>query len=346
MKLPALLLFLISLPICAKTYDFSNRFGVGAGGGFIFPIQGNEFDSEIADGEVIWGAHMRYHTTPEDSLQLNYSHYEFEMTDINARIFDLMYLYRFNEGDKLTPVLGIGAGAADMDNIEPFNDSLKFAARARAGFEYALTDDLVATLYADYQYIGKMPHNTEDKADDDEGFPGREVFAVVPQIGITYFFGPDKEIKEDLTTDPASAPAAAPVLVPVVIPVDSSASAEDFKAKEEQEQVTMTLHIHFPEGKSLSDAETIDQLDELGRFLNEHPEKRVEVQGHSDNIEINGKELSQRRADAVKFYLIEKLGIAPERISAYGYGDTLPEAPNSSPEGRAKNRRVIAIISE
>ncbi|HTW90477.1 MAG TPA: OmpA family protein, partial [bacterium] len=51
-------------------------------------------------------------------------------------------------------------------------------------------------------------------------------------------------------------------------------------------------------------------------------------------------ELSQARADAVRQYLITKWGIAPERLTAHGYGDTQPIAPNTTEEGMAKNRRT------
>jgi hypothetical protein len=164
------ILLAILTPAAAKTFDLANRFGVGAQGGHAFPIQGNDFDDFPAD-EVMWGLHARYHLTPADALQLNYSHYEFENTDINAQVYDLLYLNRINEGDKFTPILGLGAGV-----------------------EYALTDDLVVSVYGDNQYVGKMPYNSEDEDDADEGFPGREIFAVMPQGSLTYYFGPDREI--------------------------------------------------------------------------------------------------------------------------------------------------------
>jgi hypothetical protein len=84
-------LFLAALVIpvasWSKTYNFADRLGIGGGGGYTFPIQGNDFD-DFAKDEVMWNGHIRYHFTPEDSLQLNYSHLEFENTDINARVMD------------------------------------------------------------------------------------------------------------------------------------------------------------------------------------------------------------------------------------------------------------------
>ncbi|MEP2669436.1 MAG: OmpA family protein [Cyclobacteriaceae bacterium] len=75
------------------------------------------------------------------------------------------------------------------------------------------------------------------------------------------------------------------------------------------------------------------------------PNMKVEIGGHTD---ANGpdeynQDLSQRRANNVKKYL-ERLGVAPDRISAVGYGESRPVAPNDSAEGRRLNRRTEFII--
>lgn len=73
------------------------------------------------------------------------------------------------------------------------------------------------------------------------------------------------------------------------------------------------------------------------------------VMGHTDNVPIRSKryrsnwELSMYRALAVQKYLIEK-GIAPKRFGVGGYGDTRPQLPNDTKEGRDKNRRVEIIL--
>lgn len=352
---------LFSLTALAKTFDLSERFGIGGGGGYTFPIQQNPFD-EFADDEVMWGLHARYNFTPEDGLIFNYSHYEFENTDINARVMDIMYIHRINPGDKFTPILGIAGGVADMDNIRPYHDGLKFAARARAGFEYALSDDVVASVFGDYQFIGKMPFNTEDEDDDDEGFPGQEVFAVVPQVALTYYFGPDKEIEDKKKKE-----------VPVVTPVpaqmnmslldddkDGIVNSEDIcpgtrpgkmvnkRGCEKDEKISMRLQVLFPKGGSELNSESNPHLNSLAEFMNEHPETRLEIQGHTDNTGSHekNKKISEERANAVKTFLVEEAGIQPSRISAYGYGDKRPVRENTTPEGRAENRRVIGIITQ
>jgi OOP family OmpA-OmpF porin len=78
-----------------------------------------------------------------------------------------------------------------------------------------------------------------------------------------------------------------------------------------------------------------------------NPGLRVEVQGFTDSIgtEEYNQGLSERRANAVKDYLVER-GVNPEKISAKGYGELNPVASNDTKEGRALNRRVEFAATE
>jgi len=82
-------------------------------------------------------------------------------------------------------------------------------------------------------------------------------------------------------------------------------------------------------------------LDRLVEFLNQNPDKRVELEGHTDWIgtERYNQGLSERRAASVKNYLVKK-GINLNRITTRGFGETKPIADNKTRDGRAKNRRV------
>ena len=70
----------------------------------------------------------------------------------------------------------------------------------------------------------------------------------------------------------------------------------------------------------------------------------VTLEGHTDNVGgmAYNQDLSQRRADAVKNYLVEKFGIDSNRIKTVGYGETKPIASNDTEAGRYQNRRVQA----
>lgn len=78
--------------------------------------------------------------------------------------------------------------------------------------------------------------------------------------------------------------------------------------------------------------------------MKKYPEANGVIEGHTDNVGgyDDNMKLSERRAHSVRNYLIEKFGIAPERLSAKGYGYTKPVADNGTVEGRQKNRRIEA----
>ncbi len=86
-------------------------------------------------------------------------------------------------------------------------------------------------------------------------------------------------------------------------------------------------------------------LRQFSRFLDENPSITIAIQGHTDN-EGNAEknlDLSQRRADGVKDYLIS-LGTKASRLEAIGYGQTQPKVPNTSAANKAQNRRTEFVI--
>jgi len=102
--------------------------------------------------------------------------------------------------------------------------------------------------------------------------------------------------------------------------------------------------VNFETASATLTAGAKEVLDKVQRTLVEYPQMVLEVRGYTDNL--GGKaanvKLSQRRADAVKAYLTGK-GIAATRIQTKGFGPDNPVAPNTTPEGRLKNRRIEFI---
>jgi outer membrane protein OmpA-like peptidoglycan-associated protein len=90
------------------------------------------------------------------------------------------------------------------------------------------------------------------------------------------------------------------------------------------------------------------ELEKLLAFLKQNSRLKTELGGHTDDrgTEAYNLKLSLQRAEAVRNWLVER-GIAPDRISARGYGLHKPLAPNTTDEGRALNRRTeLKIIGE
>lgn len=94
-----------------------------------------------------------------------------------------------------------------------------------------------------------------------------------------------------------------------------------------------------------------DVLDEIIRIAAKYPYYRVNIRGHTDNLEIRSEkfpsnwELSAARATAVLRYFINQ-NIKPERLTATGFADTVPVATNKTERGRALNRRVEFVLEK
>jgi outer membrane protein OmpA-like peptidoglycan-associated protein len=118
--------------------------------------------------------------------------------------------------------------------------------------------------------------------------------------------------------------------------------------KEEQEVINKVFkNLEFETGKAVIRPGSFASLDELTNLLKKKITFKLLIDGHTDNVGAKAfnQKLSQGRADAVKKYLTDK-GIDASRITAKGYGMTKPVAPNTTPEGRQKNRRVEFTIME
>lgn len=102
--------------------------------------------------------------------------------------------------------------------------------------------------------------------------------------------------------------------------------------------------VLFASGEATIDPESFPRLDRVVEYMTHRPNVRIIIAGHTDNVgnPRRNQQLSERRAQAVRTYLIEH-GIDGDRLEAVGFGDTQPVAPNDTEEGRAQNRRIEAV---
>ncbi|WP_251978027.1 OmpA family protein [Salinicola avicenniae] len=107
----------------------------------------------------------------------------------------------------------------------------------------------------------------------------------------------------------------------------------------QEDLVLRDVNFEFDSATLTSTAESI--LDDISEKLNANDTLRIRLEGHTDSVgpAAYNKELSQRRADSVKDYLVEK-GFNADNITTIGYGEEQPVASNETAEGRAENRRV------
>lgn len=107
------------------------------------------------------------------------------------------------------------------------------------------------------------------------------------------------------------------------------------------EQRFVLKGVTFESGSAALTPDSYPVLDEAVRSLMAYPEVRIEIRGYTDSSgkASSNMALSQRRADAVKQYMVNA-GVDPQRMIAKGYGEENPIATNSTPAGRAENRRI------
>lgn len=111
-------------------------------------------------------------------------------------------------------------------------------------------------------------------------------------------------------------------------------------------QLTLNGSILFDSGSVELKEKALPVLDKVGVILERYASSVIEIEGHTDNVPMSGAkysnndELSSGRALSVFNYLIENTTLDPAMVKHAGRGEYMPIADNSTPEGRAKNRRV------
>lgn len=136
--------------------------------------------------------------------------------------------------------------------------------------------------------------------------------------------------------------------------IDSGTFKDSLSVTIEEKGVVITLanDILFDSGKSEIREDMIKHLDSIVSFLKK-VDNKIEIGGYTDNVPVHNIlyksnwQLSAQRAANVAQYLAEQYGIAPERLTAIGYGENNPVDTNDTEAGRAKNRRIsITILFE
>ena len=113
-------------------------------------------------------------------------------------------------------------------------------------------------------------------------------------------------------------------------------------------EIEINNSILYPSGSAQLSESAVPVLDKLAEILNRYPNP-LQVEGFTDNVPIKNErfpsnwELSAARAASV-VRLFQRDGVEPGRMAAIGYGEYRPVAPNATPEGRTRNRRVAIVV--
>ncbi|MEN6623200.1 MAG: OmpA family protein [Smithella sp.] len=236
-------------------------------------------------------------------------------------------LYHFMPEKRLVPFLAVGAGGTHYSQPDGIESNNKFTLDYGAGLKFFLTDWLA--LRADVRHV--LPLN--DRYNN-----------LLYTFGINFAFGGAKKVAETVQEQPAQqAPPPPP-------PVEKPAPKEEMKPEAQAEPEILekgrtTLNVQFDTGKAIIKKSSYKDIDKLVDVMKNYPDLNVTIEGHTDNVgkAAGNKKLSQKRADAVKAYMV-KQGIDTKRVTAKGYGSEKPIASNATKAGKAKNRRVEAAV--
>lgn len=135
-------------------------------------------------------------------------------------------------------------------------------------------------------------------------------------------------------------------IIEEILEEESLAAQVDVDFTSQYVSLTLNGAILFDSGSAVLKEDALPVLDKIGMILKKYGKSIIEIEGHTDNVPINtaqfksNNELSSARALSVFEYLVETAGLDPAMVKHSGRGEYVPIADNSTPEGRAQNRRV------
>lgn len=260
-------------------------------------------------------------------------------------------------------VLGLGAVQWDLQNND--KDSPDYGASVHGqrtnatvlvgiGAEWFFADSWAVDARAQNAFLLDQKLDNTGYGDDANSmmFQGR--------VGVSFYFGGKKdEEKPPLQSYPVvlspavereqpsrdTAPSEVVTLEPPAPPApveESPVKAPEAEVIPDQVDAALVLQgVNFEFNKDELTSEARTSLDNVTKKLQDLPEVRVRIVGYTDNTgtERYNVNLSVRRAESVKRYLVEK-GISASRLETAGRGDREPIATNETEEGRAQNRRI------
>ncbi len=125
---------------------------------------------------------------------------------------------------------------------------------------------------------------------------------------------------------------------------DDNLTVSSFKDGEEYEPFVMKT-LHFDHNSDRIRSESFFDLERLAKMLQQHPNRKLSIEGHTDSVgsDSDNLDLSKRRANSVREFLISK-GVNSSKLASEGFGETKPKATNATEMGRQLNRRVEFVV--
>lgn len=328
--LSAVVATLISSGVLADNHKFEVQVGVG-----------RDFFEESRDDATVGSLGFGYVVNKNWTLEAVASGFNTEESntgvDIDGRQYRLDALYNIDTTSLWRPYVAFGVGDQSL-KAKGFKNDRDTLVNLGAGLKHSLGGNW--EFRSDIRAFNSLD---------------REYTDLAVNAGISYLFGAEP-VK-------AAAPVvAAPAPKPEVDTdgdgvFDSKDQCPDTPKQykvdavgcpmELTETVAVKLAVKFDTAKSIVKDEYVDDIGNLAKFMNQYANTVVTVEGHTDSqgADAYNEKLSQQRAEAVKQVLVTKFGIAADRVTAKGFGESKPVADNATAAGREENRRVVGAVS-
>jgi OOP family OmpA-OmpF porin len=333
--------------------DATGRIAIGGGGGWADLLARKE-NKRSTHGEVFGSAWIRLGLSKKNELIFNYDSIPFKVKNDSSasqnriRPITVGVWHSLWTVKEWTPVFTLGVGGADLQWIDASGEKghSAFATQGGVGLEY------FPSRWVSLGTLARL-HYAVNSSNGDR----TEVTAYTLGLMANVFWG---------GSEPIPIPKSISEEEPVVVlpPPDLDSDGDGVLDSMDRcprtavgqlvddngcpvEKVFVSLNVKFATGKVDVDSEDDTQFKKVAEFMKVHPETKIVIEGYTDGMGLPAKNkiLSERRADSVRNVLVTKYHVAQERITTKGYGMAHPIASNTTPEGRAANRRVVAVIS-
>jgi OOP family OmpA-OmpF porin len=267
--------------------------------------------------------------------------------------YSLDALVVFGRENAVSPYITFGGGYIEND----MNTNGEFGPLAQAGF--GLLMDLGEN--SSRTFVFQIRPEVKYRHDWADGPTGDSHGDLLVNLGFSFTFGPSNEPPPPVmqAPPPAAPPPPTPAPSPpadtdgdgVMDPGDRCPGTPRGMAVDTagcpRGGPVVLRGVEFATNSATLSPSSLPILDDVAADLKEHPRLKVELQGHTDSrgADAYNLDLSQRRADSVRNYLISQ-GVSGLQLVAKGYGESEPIADNATDLGRAENRRVVMQVLE
>lgn len=268
------------------------------------PTYGIRFGYSITPNWAVEGAVSSVSSSVDDASIVGASEGQFTSPadDVDLLLYQLDALYHFRPDSQFSPYLVGGYGAADYSPSISTKEMSAF--NIGAGAKYWLADNFALRFEVRDHLVGEVFDHSYNN--------------ITATVGVSFAFGG----KATAAPYQAAAPAPAEAAHTNANSVEPEAQVLEFE----------DVHFDFDQASLTGDAKRI--LQRSVSTLQNSPNAKVRIAGYTSaaGTEIHNQALSERRATAIKNYLMEDGGIAEERLSIIGYGDKRPASHEPAPE--------------